>query len=403
MAEGVQLFSPERHVALASVEWDPARVEAWLRRWAADALATRQGVVWPLHPRDASDAPGESAPEKNLYLGALGVWLALGRLARERYCGLPGELAEVYIKLLAAYDARPDLGERAPSWFLGESALLTACALARRDGEIEERLARVIAGNRDNPTLEMLWGAPGTMTAALLMYEATGEGRWGALFRDSAAALWDEWKYDEMSGVWLWEQDLYGNKIKYVGAGHGWAGNLHPLWRGWELLGEQQRAQLRERTLQGLERLGYVEGELVNWPAVAGAPQAHLVQWCHGAPGVITSLRHAGAPEALPMLERAGRMVLHAGPLAKGASLCHGTAGNGAALLELYGRTGDAAWLARARQFAMVAASQSEAEAARHGRWWHSLWTGDAGLAWFLADCLAGEGRGLPGLDVMMM
>ncbi|MEO8739330.1 MAG: lanthionine synthetase LanC family protein [Casimicrobiaceae bacterium] len=36
-------------------------------------------------------------------------------------------------------------------------------------------------------------------------------------------------------------------------------------------------------------------------------------------------------------------------PLNKGAGLCHGTAGNGYALLKFYRRTGDAIWLERAR------------------------------------------------------
>ena len=87
--------------------------------------------------------------------------------------------------------------------------------------------------------------------------------------------------------------------------------------------------------------------------------------------------------------------------LSKGVGICHGTDGNGVALLEMHRRTGDPAWLAHARKFAMWAIDQSEAEREHHGAWRHSLWTGDAGLACFLLDCLAGHGRGMPGLDSM--
>ena len=43
---------------------------------------------------------------------------------------------------------------------------------------------------------------------------------------------------------------------------------------------------------------------------------------------------------------------------AKGASICHGTAGNGYALLKAFARTGDERWLERARRFAVHALAQ---------------------------------------------
>jgi lantibiotic modifying enzyme len=140
--------------------------------------------------------------------------------------------------------------------------------------------------------------------------------------------------------------------------------------------------------------------QLANWPPEVGdAPR--LVQWCHGAPGMITAL--AGVPAGVDrvfdeLLEHAGELVFRAGPLVKGAGLCHGTAGNGYAFLALYRRTGAERWLERARAFAMHAMSQHEYLLARWKRPWFSLWTGDLGLAVYLADCLNGSG-GLPFLD----
>jgi hypothetical protein len=395
------LYMPDRHVGPPPTAWDPERVQQWLRRFAADALAARADGPWPLHPRDRSDAPELPGPFNCLYFGAFGVWLALVRLADCGYCELPTSRAEIFAQLLDDYTRSPDLGEVVPSWFLGDSALLTACCLTRPDRETEDRLAAVIRGNRANPTREALWGAPGTMIAALTMYEATANNRWAELYRDSVESLWSSWFHDETRDVWLWEQDLYGSRVRYIGAGHGWAGNLSPLWRGRDLLTAEQQAQLRERTLHGLARLAIVAGELANWAPDVASTAKMLVQWCHGAPGMITSLRHADLPELTPLLLAGARLTASAGPLGKGVSLCHGTDGNGMALLEIHRRTGDAAWLERAREFAMISLDQSEADRARYGHWRYSLWTGDAGLAWFLLDCLAGTTRGMPGLDVL--
>ena len=44
----------------------------------------------------------------------------------------------------------------------------------------------------------------------------------------------------------------------------------------------------------------------------------------------------------------------------KGAGLCHGTSGNGYALLKTFERTGDERWLERARSFAVHALAQAE-------------------------------------------
>jgi len=134
----------------------------------------------------------------------------------------------------------------------------------------------------------------------------------------------------------------------------------------------------------------------VNWPTLAGAQRPGgklLVQHCHGAPGIVTAmagLRDAALDE---VLAGAGELIWTAGPLAKGANLCHGTAGNAHAFLALFARTGEARWLERARAFAMHAIAQSDTEAARLGQRRYSLWTGDLGLACFLWECIGGTAR----------
>jgi lantibiotic modifying enzyme len=113
-------------------------------------------------------------------------------------------------------------------------------------------------------------------------------------------------------------------------------------------------------------------------------------QWCHGAPGIVASLATLAPDDAelTELLREGGELTWRAGLLAKGAGLCHGTAGNGYAFLKLFERTGDEVWLHRARAFAMHAIEQVEQSAARYGGGRHTLWTGDPGTALYLAGCI---------------
>ena len=250
----MHLYPTERHVAPSPSAWDPERVSRWLTTWSSAALdGWQQAGCWPMHPRDvASDSPAD--PMHCLYLGSAGVWLALVRVAQAGLCHVPMPVADIHARIATNYAHRPDLGERFPSWFLGESGILTGQWLARPDDAIADRLAAIVHDNRENPTREALWGAPGTMIAALFLHEATSEARWADLFRASADALWASWFHDEATDTWLWEQDLYGQRVRYLGAGHGWAGNLYPLWRGHALLDPEQQTRLRDRTLTAIAR-----------------------------------------------------------------------------------------------------------------------------------------------------
>jgi hypothetical protein len=90
------------------------------------------------------------------------------------------------------------------------------------------------------------------------------------------------------------------------------------------------------------------------------------------------------------LLLAGAELVWQAGPptMEKGPGICHGTAGNGYALLAAFARTGDELWLERARRFAVHALEQVERGRAERGRGRYSLWTGDLGVALFTADCI---------------
>ena len=128
-----------------------------------------------------------------------------------------------------------------------------------------------------------------------------------------------------------------------------------------------------------------------------------LMQWCHGAPGIVTGLAEFPPQRSADMdamLIGAGRAIWQAGPLSKGYGLCHGTAGNGYAFLKLYRRTGDPLWLQRARAFAVHSILQRERMRQQFGQGRYTLWTGDAGLAVYAWHCLDGT-AGLPALDIL--
>ncbi len=195
------------------------------------------------------------------------------------------------------------------SYLMGDTPILM---LAQGDAPTVSRddaLAALIEGNLDHPARELMWGAPGTLLAALLLHE-----------RNSSDARW------------------------------------------------------------------------------AAAPRL-LMQFCHGAPGFVICLADMPGAELDALLIAAGEATWAAGPLAKGSNLCHGTGGNGYALLKLFERTGDARWLERARAFAMHAIAQMQADEQQVGQLRYSLWTGDPGLAIYLWDCLRSRAA-FPTLDV---
>jgi hypothetical protein len=396
------IHDPKRHEAPSAAGW-----EAELAQRAAAAIACDARdrfdphSFWPAHPLEGRGA------DASLYLGAAGVMWALGHLASsELEAAWNGQAPDLpapawwarHLAHAIEVDATlPGAARRASSWFLGEVGIRMAAWRAGLPGQ-EDAIAKRIAANHHNPARELFWGAPGTMLAATFLYEGIGDDRWRSLGRESAATLLAEWQPRE--GRSLWVQQLYGDVLSYLGGAHGFAGNVHALWRSRQLLDATERAHIAALASETAITTAHSEDDRTNWPAVLGERSSRLVQWCHGAPGMVSALAQLPPHAALDrLLLSAGELVFHAGPLRKGGGLCHGTAGNGYALLALHARTGDERWLDRARAFAMHAAAQVREAHETHGRGLYSLWTGDVGVALYLLDCVRAE-SGLPMLDV---
>ena len=350
-------------------EHEPLTEGLWTAGWARDALAeivadaeaaASPDGLWPGHPLDD---PEDGEVWSSLYLGSAGMAWALWRL------GSGFDAAGAVAAALDRYRATPDFpaDPHPPSLLCGETGILIAAERVGSAAADRERLRELIRANRSHPTWELLWGSPGTMLAA----RAVGlEDEW----RESAYALWAQW--DEETD--LWTQHLHGHDVQSLGPAHGFAGNVNAL-RGY--VGDEV---LRERVSRLLERTAIRDDGLVNWPPTPDDPKIR-VQWCHGAPGIVTTIG-----DLLPweLALSGGELTWRAGPVRKGSGLCHGTAGNGYAFLRLHALTGDAMWLDRARRFAMHAVAQVRRERDRVGHGRYTLFTGDIGVALYLRACL---------------
>jgi hypothetical protein len=388
-----------RHIPLRRGRWDCDQVRSEIADIIADALAHfDRERFWPAHPLDHA-RDGNSS----IYLGAAGVIWALAYLQRQGATGRNYDFRSSLPRLLNA--ARADMGDYAEYSELGSLLLgdLGAALLIMRlspTSEVADLVAARAEGNTHLPVRELMWGMPGSMLACLHMAQMTGEARWIRLFQTQALRLLDELT-DTADGP-LWVQDLYGGQAKYLGPVHGYAGNMIPLLRGWQWLSASQQSRVAAAVPNTLKANASRADAGATWPAIAADHgPLRLCQYCHGAPGIVTTFADApfSSREFEDLLLAGGNFTWSAGPLAKGSSLCHGTGGNGYAFLKLYRRTGDAVWLERARAFAVTAIAQCREARNSLGRGRYSLWTGDLGLAVYLFDCLTAVPR-FPTIDV---
>jgi lantibiotic modifying enzyme len=377
------LYAPEAHEALTERPWDEGRAGAAIARIVADADETyAPGELWPADTWDAWDVP---TPLSTLYCGAAGVAWALDALRRRGFAETRLDLKAVGEEAVERWRVAPELSPSTPmpvaaaSGLLGGETgiLLVAWRLGVR-GELEEELERRILESRASAADELMWGTPGTLMAAQAMLDWTGDDRWANAWRETAEILWQRRSPDG-----LWTQDLFGKQSRGLGPVHGLVGNVLALLGGSRLAPERRAALLHDAT-SVLERMAVGDDGLVNWPPSVESGRDKLrLQWCHGAPGIVTSAARY-LPEEL--LLGGAELTWQAGPpgIDKGSGLCHGTAGNGYAFLKVFEQTGDERWLERARRFCMHALEQIERRG--HGR--YSLFTGDVGVALYAADCL---------------
>jgi hypothetical protein len=363
------LFSPEAHEALTDKTWNAERVRTAIAAVVADAESAFDDG-WPAHPQDLLEGEDPATRFRTLYDGGAGVVEALHRLARRGFVELRRDYVPYLERSLEAPSDFPDEDVERSLW-MGKTGIgLVLQRVAPSQANLD-RLSQLIAANERDERCELMWGSPGTILA----------GR--ELGLDVTASI--EWLQGQRDADGLWTQLLFGRSGRCLGPAHGFAGCALALG--------DDIADVSET----LQPFAVEEDGLVNWLPYAGMASldAHRdgqirMQWCHGAPGIVATLGDMLDEE---LAVAGAELTWRAGPLRKGANLCHGTAGNGYAFLTVLERTGDERWLERARAFAMHAAAQMERSRLQDRRGRHSLWTGDLGTALYLADCTDGRGE----------
>jgi hypothetical protein len=360
------LYDPAAFEPLTDEAWDEARVRDGIAAIVADADAAFDADrLWPAHEWDAWEAV---LPLKNLYVGAAGVVFALDELRGRGLAETSLDLSAIAEDSLERWRAEPDVvGDlpepREAALLTGETGILVvACRLGHH---LEDELRALIRANLANEAEDLMWGAPGTLVAAVAM-------GWDDLARESADALASRRDADG-----LWTQRIWGTSFQGVGTVHGLTGNVRALLQ----VDDPRNETLRRESAAVLARLATREDGLANWHGEG------KLQWCAGAPGVVSAARDYLDEE---LLLAGAELVWRAGPPGgeKGHGICHGTSGNGFALLAAFERTQDELWLERARRFAVHGLAQA---ARMPGR--YSLFTGGAGTALFAAACLDGDAR----------
>ena len=388
------LYEPAQFEPLIDEPWVPARVEDAIAAIVSDAdAAFDPDALWPAHEWDGWQEP---LPLKSLYAGAAGVIWALDELRRRGHAESSLDLAAAALRTLELKRAAPDFAAdehyHPASLLCGETGPLLVAFRLTSDTALADDLYALVRGNVANPTDDISWGAPGTLLAVLAMGEWTREPRWEEAARETAAALRARRGDD---GLWRQDDDYRGLTTL-----HGAAGNTLALLRF------EPDDALASETAAVLSRHAFREGGFANWPGTPlwlqlARPRDGRIclQWCTGAPGVL-----AGAWDHLDedLLLAGAELIWHAGAHndEKGHGLCHGTSGNGFALLKAFARTGDELWLERARRFAVHALVQAERIASANGRRRYSLFTGDVGTALFATACLESDTRS-PIIDAM--
>src|SRR5204862_4461721 len=149
------------------------------------------------------------------------IW-ALDSLRRRGHAETSLDLADAALRTLELWRAEPDFmaGEAHshPAALLrGETGPLLVAFRLAPDPALADDLHALVRDNLTNPTDDVMWGAPGTLLAALAMGEWTGEPRWTEAARKTAAAL-PERRGDD--GLWRHDDDY-----RDLGTVHGAAGS----------------------------------------------------------------------------------------------------------------------------------------------------------------------------------
>ena len=231
-------------------------------------------AYWPLSPRDADG--DDTAPMYDLYFGACGVIWALDYLRAVGAATLERDYTDALEPLRALNQASLEKARLADgpsaSYLCGDTGILMVEQALRPAATTSARLEALIAGNLDHPSRELMWGAPGTTLAALFLYRSTGEARWADWFRAGARALWSQLERFPQHGCSLWVQDLYGHRVEYLGAVHGFVSGVIPIVQGRDLLSPREWAGWKQCIAETVIATAMRMDGMANWRPTLDVP-----------------------------------------------------------------------------------------------------------------------------------
>ncbi|MFI2645248.1 class IV lanthionine synthetase LanL [Streptomyces sp. NPDC018610] len=364
--------------APAAPDGDPDPVAGIVDHLLSTMTPDDDGRLWPV-----STTAGETAP-CTVQQGAAGVLAAL-----TRYFELTGDprLPEVIstaghwiTRHTDTRQARPGLhfGERGTAWALYDAGR------AVDDGRLTDHaLALALAPLRHTPSHDITHGTAGSGLAALHLWHRTGDAR----FLERAVAAADELAVaaePEPTGVsWAAPAEAVSRLAgkRYLGFAHGVAGIGSFLL---STASAARRPDLLDLALDAGEHLmahAVLIGEAAHWPAQA-ANEPTTPYWCHGSAGIGTFLvqlyRATGDDRFGDLAHRATRAVAEYASRAP-LTQCHGLAGNGDFLLDMAAATQDTAHRALAEELARLILTQ---RSHRHGHVVFPNEYGDVSTGW---------------------
>lgn len=387
---------------MRDLDWEDEKSVRCISDIVASSVAGHSGKgLWPSHVDDLENPNDQpNIFYTDMYFGSAGILWALDRL---KTFGYSSELDyESLIEECLKRHLCQDLSYYTPSsYFLGELGVRLIKHQVAPSDENAAQLVRLAEEGCKTKGMDPMLGLPGMLVGLSLV--DLDEPKVTLILKRGVLRLLDgltsSLKQAE-SGQKSPLSDATGRF--YLGAAHGIAGVLYSCYVASAKVGDKSNIELiRAQARNLLHRMSILSENRVNWPTELGGVKL-VAQWCHGAPGIITSLAPIFRPtdeREVEILEQAGHLIYEAGPLRKGVGLCHGTAGNGFSMLYLHRLTGKKAWLERAQTFAMNAISQHE-EIRQVTLPRHSLWTGDLGLAMYLLSFSCPE-LGLPTLGYL--
>ncbi|GAM23125.1 hypothetical protein SAMD00019534_063000 [Acytostelium subglobosum LB1] len=190
------------------------------------------------------------------------------------------------------------------------------------------------------------------------------------------------------------------HESQYLGGAHGLSGILYQLMEALDMFPTELKTEEHVSMIRGtMDFISKRQLPSGNYPSRPENEHDRLMQWCHGAPGVIPTLLRAATffddggfrvtNDYLARAEMASEAVWTYGVLTKGVGLCHGISGNAYSFLLLYMHTRYKKYLYQCVEFLKLCCNNDFLEQLKTPDHPNSLFEGRGGLVWILSDVIA--------------